>query len=323
MNVLTILALSIAAGLALNIGANNAGVHMAPAFGAGARGKWASLVLFAVFALAGALTLGQKVTETVGKGLFTASLGTHPWLFLVVAPVITVVLLSLSNYLRQPVPTTLVAICSLLGVGLAHGILNGHKVLVMLVWWVVTPFATLATTWTAGKILHTKFPALLNPATLSPRTRSVVGWLLTIEGCYSSFAIGSNNVAKSIGPIVGAGTLSPLQATILGGTGMAIGGLLWGGRVLETVGKGITELCYVRALVVGVAAATGLVIASVFGAPVSGACIVTMGVIGFGMATHVKRTEAESRNVRRIAILWATGPAFAILVSYVLVLAVR
>ncbi len=320
---LTILALTIAAGLALNIGANNAGVHMAPAFGAGARGRWSSLILFAIFAAAGALILGRKVTETVGKGLFTASLDTHPWLFLVVAPVITVVLLTISNYLRQPVPTTLVAICSLLGVGMAYGILNRSKVLLMLVWWVVTPFATLAVTWLAGKFLHTKYPHLLKADALSPRAKSIVGWLLTIEGCYSSFAIGSNNVAKSIGPIVGAGTLSPLQATILGGLGMALGGILWGGRVLETVGKGITELAYVQALVVGIAAATGLVIASVFGAPVSGACIVTMGVIGFGMATSKQRSEAESRNVRRIAILWAAGPTFAILVSYVFVLAVR
>ena len=207
--------------------------------------------------------------------------------------------------------------------GLAYGIINRQRVLVMLVWWVLTPFATLAVTWLAGKILHARWPELLHPDALSPRARSIVGWLLTIEGCYSSFAIGSNNVAKSIGPIVGAGTLTPLWATILGGTGMALGGVLWGGRVLETVGKGITELCYVRALVVGIAAATGLVIASVFGAPVSGACIVTMGVIGFGMATREKRTESESRNVRRIAILWATGPAFAILVSYVLVLAIK
>src|SRR5437773_843122 len=173
--ILAVLAISIAVGLALDIGANNAGVHMAPAFGAGARKKWASLALFAVFAAAGAVTLGRKVTDTVGNKLFTASLGTHPWLFLVIAPVITVALLSLSNYLRQPVPTTLVAPYSLHGVRLACGIINRQRVLVMLVWWVLTPFATLAVTWLAGKFLHAKYPASLHPDALSPRARSIVG----------------------------------------------------------------------------------------------------------------------------------------------------
>lgn len=320
---LSIIAISLASGLAINIGANNAGVHMGPAYGAGARNKWTSLFLFGIFTVAGALSLGQKVTETVARGLYTQSLESHPWVFLVIAPLVTVLFLSIANYFRQPVPTTLIAICSLLGVGIAYDMLNGRKVFIMCVWWVITPIATLAATWLTGKVLQRYFLKLLIPSQIAGRMRVIIGWLLTLEGCYSSFAIGSNNVAKSMGPIVGAGTVTPFQATIIGGAGMALGGIIWGGRVLQTVGKGITELCYVRALAVGLLSATGLLVASINGAPVSGACIVTTGVIGFGMATNVQRTDVERRNVRFIAFLWAAGPALAIFVSYLVVIIIR
>jgi sulfate permease len=306
------LAMAAAFGLALNIGANNAGVNMAPAYGAGARSKWASLVLFAVFAIAGAVLLGGRVVKTIGKDLFTEDLSTHAWLFLVVAPAISIGLLALANYFKLPVPTTPLAVSALIGIGLTFDGVNGRKVREVLVWWLATPVASLILTWLAGKLIVRLFPRLLHPEALSPRARRIIGLLLTFEGCYSAFAIGANNVANSMAPIVGAGHLSLFWGTVVGGLGMAVGALLWGGRVLETVGKGITELCHTRALVVGVIAATGMVLASWFGAPVSGACIVTMGVVGFSVATAGLGGTADNKHVRRIVLLWAAGPAVAI-----------
>ncbi len=322
--ILTAVGLALAVALALNIGANNAGVHMAPAFGAGARGKWASLILFAIFALLGSVVLGGRVVRTLGADLFAAgSLSAHPWLFLLLAPLVTVTLLALANFLRIPVPTTPVAICSLVGVGFALEATRTPKVAEILLWWVLSPLPVLLLTWLTGKLLVAKFPALLNPERLSPRARRAIAWFLTFEGCYSAFAIGSNNVANSMAPVVGTGTMGGLWAVVLGGVAMGAGALLWGGRVLETVGKGITELCCIRALFVGVFAATALVLSSWFGAPVSGAFIVTLGVIGFSLAVEGARSTSENRNVRRILVFWGAGPALAVGLAYSLVAAGR
>jgi phosphate/sulfate permease len=319
---LSILGLALALGLSLNIGANNAGVHMAPAFGAGARGKWASLVLFAAFALLGAILLGGRVVKTIGADLFEAgSLVSHPWFFLVLAPLVTVLLLALANFLRIPVPTTPVAICSLVGVGFALEATRTSRVGEILLWWVLSPLPVLALTWLTGKLLVARFPGLLHPERLSPRARRAIAWFLTFEGCYSAFAIGSNNVANAMAPVVGAGTLGGIAATVVGGLAMGAGALLWGGRVLETVGKGITELCAIRALFVGVFASTALLVSSWFGVPVSGAFIVTLGVIGFSLAVEGTRSTAENRSVRRILAFWSLGPALAALVTYAAVAA--
>ena len=315
------LGIGLAFALAMNMGANNAGVHMAPAFGAGVRGKRSSLILFAIFTALGAGFLGWPVSETVGKGIFFADrvdLETLTWPLVVLAPAITVGLLGTANYLKVPVPTTPIAVCSLIGVGLFFGIVNGVEVGTILIWWVATPIGALILTWMVGKLLLAKFPGRLHNEGLSPRARKWIGWLLTAEGCYSAFAIGANNVGNAIGPIFGAGLMGIVWASVLGATGFVVGTFLWGGRVLETVGKGITELCYVRALAVGMISSTGVLVASIFGAPVSGALIVTSGLIGFSLAVSGAKITAKNHNVRKIALVWATGPALAIGVSYAL-----
>ena len=316
-----VLGFVLALALAANIGSNNAGVTMAPAFGAGARSRWASLILFAAFAVAGAALLGGRVVRTLGEDLFTAPLSGHPMLFLVVAPGVTLGLVALANVLRVPVPTTPLAVCSLLGIGFAFGVVRPSKALEVAGWWLVSPVAALALTWAAGLFLAWKFPRLLDAP--GPRAKRWTGGLLTIEGCYSAFAIGSNNVANSMAPLVGGEVVGIQAAVWLGGAAMAAGALAWGGGVLDTLGKGITELCPARALVVGVVAATGLLLGSLFGVPLSGACLVTGGVMGFSLATSGASRTAANLHVRRIAVLWTTGPAAAVGMAYAAVSLLR
>lgn len=310
---IVLLGILLAAALAAGIGANNAGVHLAPAFGAGVRSRRASLALFAVFAFLGAALLGGRVVRTLGQGLFSTPPAGGSVLLL--APAVTLALLSLANRLRLPVPTTPLAVASLAGVGLYLDVLRLRPLLEILAWWVATPVAALALTWAVGKAIPAR---RLAPGGLSPAARRRIGILLTIEGAYSAFAIGSNNVANAMAPLVGGGTMDVVTATLAGGLAMGAGALLWGGGVLETVGKEITELCHVRALVVGSVASTALILASLYGAPVSGACIVTAGVVGFSLAVRGARETASNRAVRRIALLWAGAPALAIGVAYVL-----
>ena len=316
-----VLGIALALALAANIGSNNAGVTMAPAFGAGARSRWASLALFAVFALAGAALLGDRVVRTLGEDLFTADLARHPLLFLVVAPGVTLGLVALANLLRAPVPTTPLAVCSLLGIGLAFGVVRSSKALEVVGWWLLSPAASLALTWAAGRLLARKFPRVLDAP--GPRAKRWIGLLLTVEGCYSAFAIGSNNVANSMAPLVGGEVVGLGSAVWLGGAAMAAGALAWGGGVLDTLGKGITELCPARALVVGAVAATGLLVGSLFGIPLSGACLVTGGVMGFSLATSGAARTAANLHVRRIAVLWTTGPAAAVGMAYAAVTVLR
>jgi PiT family inorganic phosphate transporter len=87
----------------------------------------------------------------------------------------------------------------------------------------------------------------------------------------------------------------------IGGFGIALGVGLWGRKVMATVGTQITTLNNTRGFSIDFAAATSVLIASVFGMPVSTTHVVVGAVTGVGMA---RGFEAVNKGVLK-NILWA------------------
>ena len=138
----------------------------------------------------------------------------------------------------------------------------------------------------------------------------VLNGLLTISGCYVAYSAGANNAANAVGPFVGAGIIPSLEGAILGGLAIGFGALLMGGRVLDTVGNEICELCVIRAAFVEFISAALVHIASIQGIPVSLGEIVAAGVIGIGCANsgmHIVKSD----TVKKILIAWFISPLLA------------
>jgi PiT family inorganic phosphate transporter len=153
--------------------------------------------------------------------------------------------------------------------------------------------------------------------------------LQVLTACAVAFAHGSNDVANAIGPLaaiasaVESGSLaarSPVAAWMLalGGVGIVLGLATWGYRVMETVGRRITELTPSRGFAAELAAATTIVLASRLGIPVSTTHILVGSVLGVGLARGIGALDL--RVVGRIAISWLatlpTGAALAVLFYY-------
>ena len=131
---------------------------------------------------------------------------------------------------------------------------------------------------------------------LENRKRSVHR-LFTIPLIFSvgllAFAHGANDVANAIGPLaaiistVGEGGIAakvtiPVWVMVIGGAGIGIGLLLFGAKLIKTVGKEITRLNPTRAFCVALSAAITVIIASWMGFPVSSTHIAVGGVFGVG-----------------------------------------
>ncbi len=145
--------------------------------------------------------------------------------------------------------------------------------------------------------------------------------LQILTACAVAFAHGSNDVANSIGPlaaIVGAvdgaeiGAQSAVRPWMLavGGLGIVLGLATWGYRVMETVGKRITELTPSRGFAAELAAATTIVLASRMGIPVSTTHTLVGAVLGVGLARGIGALDL--RVVGMIVTSWvATLPIAA------------
>jgi len=146
--------------------------------------------------------------------------------------------------------------------------------------------------------------------------------LQILTACAVAFAHGSNDVANSIGPLAaivsvveGGGEIvgkSPVRPWMLavGGLGIVFGLATWGYRVMETVGRKITELTPSRGFAAELAAATTIVLASRLGIPVSTTHTLVGAVLGVGIARGIG--ALDMRVVGSIVVSWvATLPISA------------
>jgi phosphate/sulfate permease len=150
-------------------------------------------------------------------------------------------------------------------------------------------------------------------------------YLQILSACFVAFAHGANDVANAIGPL--AGVLSaikfgvvgmeaqvPLLVLLLGGLGIVIGLATWGWRVIETIGKCITELTPTRGFAAEFGAAITIVLASKLAIPVSTTHTLVGAVLGVGLARGLN--SLNLRTIREIVISWViTIPAAALLTA--------
>ena len=145
--------------------------------------------------------------------------------------------------------------------------------------------------------------------------------LQILTACAIAFAHGSNDVANSIGPLAAIshavqgmdlGSKAPVEPWMLaiGGIGIVIGLATWGYRVMETIGKKITELTPSRGFAAELAAATTIVVASRLGIPISTTHTLVEAVLGVGLARGIGALDL--RVVGKILASWvATLPLAA------------
>ena len=103
-----------------------------------------------------------------------------------------------------------------------------------------------------------------------------------------------------------------MWALALGGFGIVVGLATYGWRVMETVGKKITELTPSRGFCAEFGAATTIVLASKLALPISTTHTLVGAVLGVGLARGIGALNLST--VRDIAISWVvTIPAGAIM----------
>ncbi|MDR2080504.1 MAG: inorganic phosphate transporter [Campylobacteraceae bacterium] len=140
-------------------------------------------------------------------------------------------------------------------------------------------------------------PIIFKTSDRLPNSRRAINWLFNIPLVFSaamlSFAHGANDVSNAIGPLAAItevlhGGFSEMNANIpfwimfLGAAGIAVGLVLYGPKLIKTVGNEITELDQIRAFCIAMSAALTVIVASQLGLPVSSTHTAIGGIFGVG-----------------------------------------
>jgi PiT family inorganic phosphate transporter len=148
--------------------------------------------------------------------------------------------------------------------------------------------------------------------------------LMALTACIMVFAHGSNDVALATSPLNLIlsysqfdhhvfSAISLMNATLLFGcVGVVCGFLIYGRKVIETVGSGITAITPRRAFAATLSAATTVIIANTLGLPVSATQTLVGAVLGVGLARGIGALNLVV--IRNIFMSWIiTLPAASIM----------
>jgi len=162
------------------------------------------------------------------------------------------------------------------------------------------------------------------PKTLEEANRFTYRVLLIIAAATMAFSHGANDVANSAGPLTGVLIIAfehrvpavvtiPIEVLALCAAGIAIGILMWGYRVVETIGEKITTLTVQTAFIAQFSASIAVLIVTRLGLPVSTTVAIVGAVAGVGFAKGVRNVNI--RLLLKIITVWTAAVPVVALMS--------
>ena len=198
------------------------------------------------------------------------------------------------------------------------GLSFGHALIISLI---VGTLAFMVTKFLAEKI---PYNASWDIQKQFHETENVFKYLQILTAFYVAFAHGSNDVANAVGPLAAVVAIlqdgqvhmkvaMPTWILGLGGGFIVFGLLIWGAKVMATVGEKITELTPSRGFSAEIGAATVVLICSKMGLPISTTHTLVGSVIGVGLARGLPTLNLDI--IKMIAISWISTIPFTAVIS--------
>ena len=283
--------------LGWSLGANDAANLFGAAVSSHMIRFWKAALLASLFVILGAVLEGGRGIETL-QGLSPMDL--EMAVLTSVAAAVTVTGMTL---FRLPVSTSQAVVGAIVGAGLLQHQLHWQGLVKVAICWVGTPLAGIL----FALIIYGSLGWAYNRAPYNLfQMDQIVRIGLVIAGCYSAYALGSNNVANVTAVFVGAGRLDVFTATLVGGMSIALGITTFSRGVMETVGKNLVALDPYCALVVVLSGALAVHVYTWVGVPVSSSQAVVGAVLGVGI---VKGTQTiRIKTLFSILLAWFVTP---------------
>ena len=267
---------------------------------------WTAAILTSIFVIIGAIlegsggihTLGTLSSQTVNSAFITS-----------LAAAITV---SLMTILKLPVSTSQAVVGAIIGSGLIRNSVNFSPLLKIFLAWIFTPLGALVIAIVFMKIYDKFIEKYIKNIVLFDK---IVKIGLIFAGIYGSYALGANNVANVTGVFVKTGLINSFQGALFGGIAIASGVLTYSKNVMMTVGKDITELSSLNALIAVLAESTTVYIYAQIGIPVSTSQAIVGAVIGIGLIKGMNLVN--KKTLRNILFGWLGTPTIAALISFI------
>ncbi len=294
------------------IGANDAANTFGPQVGANVISFRSAVWFAALFAFVGAVVEGPKVFPTLSR-LTTLTLEMS-----VIAALAAGGTMHLLTKYGFPVSSSHSIVGALVAAGLfRHSGFDAVILTRLAVSMITAPVGAAIVAYLLYRLLGVVLPRQLGIGIFFQTAVRLAGIGI---GCYAAYALGSNNVGNAVAPFVGVGLLTPSAGAALGGVAIAAGVLTYSKNVILMVGKQITALDPVSALVAVGATALTVHLFTQLAIPVSTSQAVVGAVLGVGLTKGM--VAINPKMFYLIPMGWVISVAGSGAVTYVLMAAV-
>ena len=299
---------------------NMGGSGIAPTFSAvwGAKliKKKTATILFALFVLLGAATLGRGVVKTLSGGILPIDF-LSPDVALIILSSATLSLF-LANVLAIPESTSMVTVGAVVGAGLYFRHIQLKTFLWLIPMWVLFPVISFVLTFFLYRFFYPPNHKNLWLYEKIFSKEKELGFLALLISCYGAFAVGTNNVANAVGPLVGAKLIDMNKGLLLIAPFFGLGAFMFGKRNIETFGREVVPLGLVTSNLVCIVTGSLLIIASSLGAPFPYVQLNALSIFAISCVKNGHRATLGHHITRRALMVWTLTPLLAIFVSYFL-----
>jgi PiT family inorganic phosphate transporter len=271
--------------LGWSLGSNDASNVIGPAVTSRMLRFSTAASMAAIFVLAGAMLQGRSGIHTLTS---LTGITLHQAVLASVSAAITVTIMTI---VRLPVSTSQAVVGAILGIGLVNRHVDVTNLGKVVLCWIGTPLGGAV----MAVVVYWILAAVNNRLRLNLLEEdALIRVGLVAAGAYGAFALGANNVANVTAVFVGAGHLSILTATLVGGLSIGLGILTFSRGVMSTVGSRLVHLDSFSALVVLLAEAVTVHFYTFVGVPVSTSQAVIGAVMGIGLVKGIRTINAPA-----------------------------
>ena len=285
-----------------------------------------AIIICCIFNFIGAFT-GTAVAKTVGENIVSHT-STPQWVIMCVL-ISSIVWNILTWYFAIPSSSSHALIGALIGGGIAYNnsfsVVNWYNLLHSVVLWI---FLSPVIGFIVGYILMNILNLLLKPF-----KRSIINKIFLklqiLAGAFMAFNHGANDAQKSMGIITMAllsgGLISTFEVPgwviFICALALAVGTSIGGKKIIKTMGSGMTKLTPVNGFAAQTGAASVILIATLFKAPVSTTHIITTTIMGVGACKRLK--SVKWGIAKSIVFAWLLTIPITALFSALIIYAIK